>query len=545
MAQSSSRRTGAKKPAAKRTSAAKPAAKRASANKTSTSKTSTAKASAQRATSGSTRPVRSATSARPARSARSTRSAGKGRGGTAQRQTLLILGASGDLTGRLLLPGLGSLLASDHGTPLKLIGSGMEDWSASKWDSRVRKAFADYSGPLVRAAAADTEYVQADVTDAEQLAALLAKSEGSTAIYFALPPAVTAKVCQTLATMELPAGLRLVLEKPFGTDVSSAEKLNALLQKVVPEEQIFRVDHFLGKSTVLNILGLRFANRLLEPVLNAEHVEKIEIIIDEALGLEGRAGYYDGAGALVDMIQSHLLQVMSVLMMDAPPTLTAPDLRDRKSEVLRATKIWNDDPVGSSHRARYTAGSVGRRTFPAYAQSPGVDPSRKTETLAEITVEVDTWRWAGVPVTLRSGKALGTGNKQIIVTFKPPPRVPDGFTGTWIPERLFIGIDPAFMTLNLNVNGPGNYLEIDPAVMTADFGPGQLSPYGEVISSVLSGDTSLAVRGDAAVDCWRVVQPVLNAWKADKVPLDTYPAGSAGPKSWPTVGAKPISEPLL
>lgn len=479
-----------------------------------------------------------------ARSPRRT-AGGTGSRATAPRQTLLILGASGDLTGRLLLPGLASLLASDHGTPLKLIGSGMEDWSANKWEGRVRKAFSGYDGPLVRAAAEDTEYVQADVTDAEQLAALLARSEGSTAIYFALPPAVTAKVCQTLSTMDLPPGLRLVLEKPFGTDVSSAEKLNTLLQKVVPEEQIFRVDHFLGKSTVLNIIGLRFANRLLEPVLNAEHVEKIEIIIDEALGLEGRAGYYDGAGALVDMIQSHLLQVMSVLMMEAPPTLQSPDLRDRKSEVLRATRIWNDDPAGNSRRARYTAGSVvGRRKLPGYAQSPGVDPARKTETLAEITVEVDTWRWAGVPVTLRSGKALGTGDKQVVITFKRPPRIPDGFVGHPVPERLFIGIDPAFMTLNLNVNGPGNYLEIDPAVMTADFGPGQLSPYGEVISSVLSGDTSLAVRGDAAVDCWRVVQPVLDAWKTDTVPLDTYPAGSTGPKSWPRVGAEPISEPL-
>ncbi|WP_051266278.1 glucose-6-phosphate dehydrogenase [Nakamurella lactea] len=461
------------------------------------------------------------------------------RGG--DRQTLLILGASGDLTGRLLLPGVGGLLACDRGRDLLLLGSGMEPWTQAKWHKRVTDAFATQhaKGALVTKALADTSYTQADVTDPEQLKMLLDKAVGPVSIFFALPPAVTALACQALTKVDLPRDTRLVMEKPFGTDAASAAKLNELVLRLVPEENVFRIDHFLGKSTVLNLLGFRFANRLFEPVLNNLHVAKMEIVFDEDLGLESRAGYYDGAGALVDMIQSHLLQIMTLLTMEAPPTLTAGDLRDRKAEILRATRVWADDPVGSSRRARYTAGRIGRRKLAGYAASPGVDPARKTETLAEMTVEVNTWRWAGVPITLRSGKALSTRRKEAVITFKPAPRLPDGFHGSPQPERLHIGFGPDQMRLQINVNGPGDPMELDPHEMVVDFGPGELSAYGEVLAGVLDNDPGLAVRGDSAVDCWRVVAPVLRAWKADKVPLDSYPAGSTGPRKWKETGGDP------
>lgn len=452
----------------------------------------------------------------------------------AGRQTLLILGAGGDLTKRLLLPGVGGLIASGRGKDLKLIGSGIEPMTAAGWKARVRDSFAagKARGAKVTRVLADTEYVQADVTHPDDLKMLLDKASGPVAIFFALPPSVTVAACHALRQVTLPRDTRLVLEKPFGVDAASAQKLNDLLAKLVPEDRVFRVDHFLGKSTVLNLLGLRFANRLLEPVLSNQHVEKVEIVFDEDLGLEGRAGYYDGAGALVDMIQSHLLQILAIMTMDPPPTLSAEDLRDRKAEVLRATRVWRNDPVAFSRRARYTAGTIGRRKLASYASSPGVDPSRKTETLAEVVFEVDTWRWVGVPFTLRSGKALGTRRKEAVITFKPAPRIPTGFHGKPAPETLTIGFGPDNMRLRINVNGPGDPMEIDPVDMSVDFGPGELEPYGEVLHGVLDGDPGLSVRGDSAVDCWRIVQPVLNAWRSDQVPLDSYRAGSAGPSKW-------------
>src|SRR5690242_4013646 len=263
------------------------------------------------------------------------------------RQTLLILGASGDLTARLLLPGLGKLVASAGPAGLTLLGSGTQDWNDDQWRKRITDSFATVKAESGRVTEVirTARYLQADVTRAEDLRRLLDAGQGPVAIFFALPPPVTAKACAALADIGLPPGTRLVLEKPFGTDTAGARALNELLSKLVPEDQIHRIDHFLGKSTVINILGLRFANRILEPVLNASHVASVDIVFDENLGLEGRAGYYDGAGALVDMIQSHLLQVLGVLAMDPPPSLDAREFRDRKAQVLRATRVWHDDPV--------------------------------------------------------------------------------------------------------------------------------------------------------------------------------------------------------
>lgn len=450
------------------------------------------------------------------------------------RQTLIILGASGDLTGRLLLPGLGGLLAGPRGVDLTLIGVGIENWTQAQWQRRVKISFGAEAcrTERVKALLAATRYVQADVTAAEDLRELLDSASGQVSIFFALPPAVTVKACTALTAIDLPRHVRLVLEKPFGTDAHSADELNELLTRLVPEHNVHRVDHFLGKSTVLNLLGFRFANRLFEPVLTSEHVERIDIVFDENLALEGRAGYYDKAGALIDMIQSHLLQVMAVLTMGPPATLDATDVRDRKAEILRATRIWHDDPVASSRRARYTAGTIGSRKVPGYTAEDGVDPALSTETLAEVALEVRTWRWAGVPIVLRSGKALGDLRKEAIITFKQAPLVPHGFHGTAAPERLRIGFTPEAMSLQINVNGPGDPTEIDPVELTVDFGPGALSAYGEVLAGVFDGDPSLSVRGDTAVDCWRIVQPVLDAWKADKVPLDGYRAGGTGPTKW-------------
>ncbi len=451
-------------------------------------------------------------------------------------KTLVLLGASGDLANRLLMPALGKLLDTEpQRRGITLLGAGAEDWDDATWKERVRSslAAAQVSTETVDALLATTSYQRADVTRAEDLTRLVMAAPPAPALYFALPPAVTARACDALVDVDLPEGTVLVLEKPFGTDEASARALNARLAGLVPEERTFRVDHFLGRSTVLNLLGVRFANRIFEPVWTNEHVASVDIVFDEALTLEGRAGYYDKAGALVDMIQSHLLQVMALVAMDPVGEVSAFDLRESKAAVLRASRVWGDDPAASTRRARYTAGTIGGREVPDYVHEPGVDPARNTDTLAEVVLEVDSWRWAGVPFRLRSGKSVGATRKEVIVTFKPVPHLPTGLTGACAPDRLRLAMGPDSMALDLNINGEDDPMGIDRVTLDTDLTPGRLPAYGEVLAGVLDGDPLLAVRGDTAVECWRIVDAVLAAWAKDEAPLETYAAGSQGPEGWP------------
>lgn len=449
--------------------------------------------------------------------------------------TLLILGASGDLTSRLLLPAIAQLLKRQPDRALVLHGAGSDDWSDERWQEAVRTAFATVDATDQISRIAGTTYVKADVTDRDALAALIEGVEGSLVIYFALPPAVAEMACEKLVDIPLPEGTVLALEKPFGSDEKSAAALNALVTRIVPENQVFRVDHFLGRSTILNIMGVRFANRLVEPVWSADHVQSVLVRYDESLALENRARYYDKAGALVDMIQSHLLQVLAILAMEQPADLDEIDLRDAMAAALRATRILGDDPVASTRRARYTAGTSDDRSVPSYADEEGVDPARGTETLAEITCEVDTARWAGVPFTLRSGKALGERCAEIVVTFRPVRHIPGGLTG--MPTDggvLRFTLGPDRIELELNVNGGDDPFALRRDVLSTGLGKGTLLAYTEVLSEILDGDVALSVRGDAAEQCWRIIQPALDAWRSGAVPMEEYPAGSTGPQEWPT-----------
>ncbi len=457
---------------------------------------------------------------------------------TNSTSTLLILGATGDLTSRLLLPALGQLLTKDPGRKVLLIGAGREDLSVDDWQQKLHDSFATSksSGSAVDHLLESAAYMRVDVTKPADMERLLAACEGSPAIYFALPPTVTMRVCDALADVKLPDEIRLALEKPFGTDEESASALNAQLRKLVPEDQIHRVDHFLGRSTVFNLLGLRFANRLFEPVWNREHIESVDIVYDEQLALESRAGYYDHAGALVDMIQSHLLQVLGVLAMEPPATRGEADFRDAKSMVLRATRAYGDDPVSSTRRARYAAGKIGEASIPSYVDEDGVDPGNDTETLAEATFEIDNWRWAGVPFTLRSGKALGERRREVVVRFKQVPHLPTGLTGLNEPTVLRIMLAPDEMSLEININGEGDPFDLERVSLDASFGAGQMAAYGEVLEGILEGDPSLSVRGDTAEQCWRIVAPILQAWRDGDIPLEEYVAGSDGPSAWAPLG---------
>ena len=293
--------------------------------------------------------------------------------------TLVVLGAGGDLTARLLLPGLAglvnrrrvsvSLIGSDRGPTGTTIdgGTGSSEAFASEVEASPEAAAPRPYHPL-RAGGCNRP------KDLDRL--LRSCSSGPVILYFALPPAVTEHACRALTGLTVPPDTRLVMEKPFGSDTASADKLNQVLTRLVPEDQIFRVDHYLGMSTVLNIFGLRFTNRVLESILDSTHVASVDILLDERLALEGRAGYYDHAGALVDMLQSHASRL--VLSDDGAAEHHRPrDVRDGAAAVLRATRVWGNDPVGSSRRARYTAERVGDRMLPSYVDEEGVDPARR------------------------------------------------------------------------------------------------------------------------------------------------------------------------
>jgi glucose-6-phosphate 1-dehydrogenase len=450
------------------------------------------------------------------------------------KRTLIIFGATGDLSARLLLPGLGTFLQSGRSVPVQLIGTGRSERSPEEWKSTVQKSFAsqDVKGPEVDATIESTVFIQGDPTDPEHLRKLLDAAEAAPVLYFALPPQIASDICDALQHVDLPEDTTLAFEKPFGTDVASAKALNATVLKLVPEERVHRTDHFLGRTTVLNIIGLRFSNRLFEPIWNGDNIEKVDIFYDETLGLENRAQYYDDAGALVDMIQSHLLQIMGLVTMDAPTAIDAVEFRSSLARALRSTRLVGDDPKIASRRARYTEGTIDGKELPAYADEQGVDPSRQTETLAEISVEVDNARWAGVPFTLRSGKALGASRKEVLITFKPVTRLPSGLLGRPKTDTLRIVLNPDEIQLTVSANGGGNPFEMGQMTLSTSFSDGELTPYGEVLSGIFHDDPLLSIRGDVAERCWEIVGPVVDAWKANEVPLEEYRAGSRGPADW-------------
>ena len=469
--------------------------------------------------------------------------------------TLVILGASGDLTERLLLPGIGSLLEREPDRELRIVGSDRVEMSDAEFGELLERTLTagGAPAPVARRIADGAAYVRADVSDPEALRTVLGlaagcfvgartggrrahlatpDAAGHLVLYFALPPAVTEKVCEALQEVELPERTHLAMEKPFGRDEASARNLNELVATLVPEQQVHRVDHFLGKSTVLDLIALRFANRLFQAVWSAEHIDSIEIAYDESLALEGRAGYYDHAGALRDMIQSHLLQVLALVTMEPPARITDRDLRDATAAVLRATRLWGGSPETASRRARYTAGTVGERQVPAYADEEGVDPGRETETLAQLTVEVANPRWAGVPITLRSGKALGVTRKHVVITFADVRHLPDGLHGPDPKDRLVIGLSPDVMELRITTNTTSDPLALEQSVFATTLREAELEAYGEVLAGILDGNPMLTVRGDAAEECWRICDDVLAAWAGGEVPMEEYPAGSSVPSSW-------------
>ncbi len=459
---------------------------------------------------------------------------------------LVLFGATGDLAGRYLFPALAELLeAGELPDGLQVLGAAREELDDDAFRALATERLDDHApdvSPDVRAELVrSVRYMPVDLADPASVARVVGDEGRPIAAYLALPPKVFATAVSTLSAVGLPTGSRVVLEKPFGEDLDSAVELNALLSDspgLGGEDAVFRVDHVLGMATVHNLLGARLANRVLDPLWNSTHVEQLEIVWDETLALEGRAGYYDGAGALKDVIQNHLLQILCLVAMEPPSSLSAEDLRDRKVDVLRSVRIPTPaDVVHRTIRARYTAGTLAPppegagTTVPAYVEEAGVEPERETETFAQVELELDNPRWSGTRVLLRTGKALSRRRKGVILRFRPAPTLPFGAeVDEPPPNELRIGLDgPESFSLHLTGSAPGPPAHLAPLTLAAELPANELPAYSYVLLQVLQGDTALSIRGDEAELAWRIMTPILQAWRDGLVPMREYPAGSTGP----------------
>jgi glucose-6-phosphate 1-dehydrogenase len=447
-------------------------------------------------------------------------------------ERMVLFGASGDLTSRLLMPAVAQLAEADLLPPgFTVVGSANTDWSTEDFRQHIAAKLEEHAkvAPATRdAVVAMLGFQPADVTRADEVGRVIGDDRPDTLTYLALPPSLLRSVLPALASAGLGTADAVAIEKPFGTDLASAQHLNEVLRISLPEPTIFRVDHFLSDDLVRRVMVLRFLNRIFEPVLNAVHVERVDISWLESLTLEGRASYYDGAGAMKDMVQNHLMEAMALVLMEQPARIDADSFRGARVEALRAVATPSAARMASQTvRARYTAGEVGTRRVPSYVDEPGVDPTRNTETYASLTLDVDSTRWVGVPFTLRSGKALEVDSAEIAIHFRPLPRyLRDQWPGVE-PNVLRVGLSEPYVRVATTLNGADR--RADNRELAAQTAAPARAPYANLIREMLRGDPMLFIRGDEAEEAWRIVDPVMKAWSAGDVPLQEYPAGQAPP----------------
>ncbi len=428
--------------------------------------------------------------------------------------TFVVLGGAGDLARRLLLPGLTEYMALDPSLDVTLVGAGRSE--QHNYAESVRDALRTSEAPVesTERLVAQTSWMRVDATSAEDLGKLLTGRTGRTIVYFALSPAVTKRAVDALAQVDLPDGLEFALEKPFGTDAASARALTEALHRFTDEDHIVRSDHFLGMSGTVNLDGLLQTNRPLKATWHNGAVDSVTFVFDETLGLEGRAQFYDATGAARDMLQSHLLQTMARSLADPAKG------SDGAAEILAATQLAGD-VRDSVRRARYTAGEIGGHHMPDYASEDGVDAGRGTETFAEVTLAVDTDAWRGVPITLRSGKAIGDPRKEITVHYHP--------VGDAVGTTLRLNFTDDNVLMEINVTDPGNPDSLQRATFHTSLVPSRLSAYGRVVRALVQRSGATELHAESPVRAWQILQPVLDAFDDNTVPLEEYPAGSSGP----------------
>jgi glucose-6-phosphate 1-dehydrogenase len=471
--------------------------------------------------------------------------------------SIVIFGASGDLTRRKLIPALYNLAKDGLLSPsTNIIGFARRDWGDAGFREAMKSAVTEFSRrqpvdePVFAGLSKGMRYIQGDFDRPEgypRLAEMLRAIEterndpGVRLYYLATPPASYEPIVTRLAEHHLAdrsqGAVRIVVEKPFGHDLASAMHLNGVLSGAFDESQIFRIDHYLGKETVQNLLVFRLDNGFFEPLLNRAHVSHVQITVAEAEGVGTRAGYYESAGVSRDMLQNHLLQLLSMVCMEPPVQFEAKSVRDEKVKVLRAIHPFSEwDALHHAVRGQYTAGMVEGNPAKGYLEEEGVSPSSGTETFLAVRLEVNTWRWAGVPFFLRSGKCLPKRASEIDIVFKRPPYELFRERGAPrpAPNVLRLRIQPEErISLSFEAKAPGQAFHIEEVRMdfsySTSFGMESPEAYERLLLDALHGDSTLFAREDEVALSWKIVDSLIQAWTDSGTKPFPYAAGTWGP----------------